>query len=190
MWVCQKGHWFRAGAGGCAARPCALRSPRSGPPALRIHSRRGFRRPRCRTTSRCRAHSHRARRDRAQPRGPRSRRRSGRDIRGERRQIRAARRTRRAASTMPSMIRSGVRSKSSRSLKVAGSLSSALHTINFSSPRASRTSRHFCAAGVPAPPMPRSPACSSSVIRLVRTAKRSCSLEAAVSLRANSRAAW
>ena len=86
------------------------------------------------------------------------------------------------------MIRSGVRSRSSRSLKVAGSLSSALQTMYFSSPRASRTSRHFCAAGVPAPPMPRRLACSSSEIRLLRTASRSGSLRGGLELLGERRA--
>ena len=63
----------------------------------------------------------------------------------------------------PSTIRCGVRRSSSRSLNVPGSLSSPFTTMKARSSilrcralrTASRTSCHFCTAGIPAPPSPR-----------------------------------
>src|SRR5262249_1506192 len=64
---------------------------------------------------------------------------------------------------MPSRVSHGVRRIRSRSLKVPGSLSSALQTTYFTSPGAPRTNVHLRKVGKPAPPMPRRPATSSAL---------------------------
>ena len=63
--------------------------------------------------------------------------------------------TAQAASAMPSKTRSAKLLRSTRSLKVPGSPSSALQTITFCAPGALRALAHFTAVAKPAPPRPR-----------------------------------
>src|SRR5271168_975298 len=76
------------------------------------------------------------------------------------------------ARIIPSTTRCGKCVRMKRSLNVPGSLSSALHTMNFSGPAAWRTICHFDSVGKPAPPRPRSPEAFS----VSNAAFRSCDL--------------
>ena len=65
------------------------------------------------------------------------------------------------ATVIPSMRSSGRSVRITRSLKVPGSLSSALQMTYLGAPSAARTSSHFFPVGNPAPPIPRRPLASS-----------------------------
>ncbi len=65
--------------------------------------------------------------------------------------------TTQAPSTMASISRWGSSSRIMRSLKVPGSLSSALQITYLGPPAALAVKSHFMPVGKPAPPMPRRP---------------------------------